>query len=387
MNIGAMRGMPRRGERWIKAAGTTALVASVVLGMVGCDSHSADAPQAAKRPASQVPGRLELQAASLKMLDIQPVPDAQQGITVWAPARIAFRDDRVAAVGAPVSARIVEVHAHVGDVVRAGDPLATLASPEALRIRHELAAARSALSVAQAEAKRHHLMIDKGVGSEVEALAADARLREATQEVDRAQRTAALLGGGDNDRIVLRAPRAGVVAARAATPGAAVEPTGEAVFMVGDPSAVWVVADVFESDLNGLKEGAATQVLLPSSSDPLTGKVQRVGATLNDETRRAHVYIVLDQPASGLRPGTLARVGLQVQGRQGVAIPLSAVLIKDEHRSVVYVQHDETTFEAREVTLGAPSRGMVPVLGGLKVGERIVVRGGLLLDGAAAQML
>jgi len=148
-----------------------------------------------------------------------------------------------------------------------------------------------------------------------------------------------------------------------------------------------VVADVFESDLAGLKEGAATQVVLPSSSEPLAGKVRRVGATLNDETRRAPVYIVLDQPVSGLRPGTLAQAGLQVQGRQGVTIPLSAVLIKDEHRSVVYVQQGESTFGAREVTLGAPSRGRVPVLAGLEPGERIVVRGGLLLDGAAAQML
>ena len=51
------------------------------------------------------------------------------------------------------------------------------------------------------------------------------------------------------------------------------------------------------------------------------------------------------------------------------------------------VQVDDGVFEARNVTLGQPLRGMVPVQSGLKAGDKIVVRGGLLLDGAASQML
>ena len=68
-------------------------------------------------------------------------------------------------------------------------------------------------------------------------------------------------------------------------------------------------------------------------------------------------------------------------------IPVTAVLIKDGDRSLVFVQVDEGVFEARTVVLGQPLRGMVPVQSGLKAGDRIVVRGGLLLDGAASQML
>lgn len=82
-----------------------------------------------------------------------------------------------------------------------------------------------------------------------------------------------------------------------------------------------------------------------------------------------------------------AKVGVQLSNLQEMLIPVSAVLIKDESLSVVYVQHENNQFEARKVTLGRPSRGMVPVISGLKVGEKIVVRGGLLLDGAASQLL
>lgn len=82
-----------------------------------------------------------------------------------------------------------------------------------------------------------------------------------------------------------------------------------------------------------------------------------------------------------------ARVGLQVSNEHEMLIPVTAVLIKDESRSIVFVQTGEQQFEARTVVLGRPSRGMVPVVSGLKSGEKIVVRGGLLLDGAASQLL
>ena len=112
-----------------------------------------------------------------------------------------------------------------------------------------------------------------------------------------------------------------------------------------------------------------------------------LGATLDKESRRAAVIVELDQQDPALRSGMQARVGVQVSNAHEMLIPITAVLIKDESRSIVFVQREGGVFEARNVTLGRPSRGMVPVISGLKSGEKIVVRGGLLLDGAAAQML
>ena len=186
------------------------------------------------------------------------------------------------------------------------------------------------------------------------------------------------------DRLVLRAPRAGVVAERKAVVGASVEPSGE-LFLIGDPAAMNVVADVFESDLPGLRGGAA-QVDVPQLPKPLTGTVRHVGATLDKESRRASVIVQLDAQNPVLRSGMQARVGLQVSNEHEMLIPVTAVLIKDESRSIVFVQTGEQQFEARTVVLGRPSRGMVPVVSG-SVGEKIVVRGGLLLDGAASQLL
>ncbi|MEH3085754.1 MAG: efflux RND transporter periplasmic adaptor subunit [Xylophilus ampelinus] len=349
---------------------------------------------AAELPAPPPPslprGQVRIQPASLQVLRIEPVTGQRDTAVVWAPARVVFQDDRVTSVGAPAAGRVVEVHARIGDAVRTGAPLATLSSPDAARVRTELSAAGVELELARVELRRQRTMFEKGVGIASELAAAEGKVRALSLEAGRARNAAAYLGGGAQDRLVLRSPRDGVVVSRAATVGASAEPGGDALFTVGDPGALWVLADVFESDMQGIGRGAKVQVRLSSLAHPVRGRVERVGAALSDATRRAPVYIAFDQPvAERLRPGALAQVGIEVASAPGLAIPLSAVLIKDERRSIVYVQKngDETLFEARDVRLGLPLQGAITVLDGLRAGERIVVKGGLLLDGEASQLL
>lgn len=360
-----------------------ALAIAIVL--AGCDvSRATEEKQTLAEPLPK--GFIHVKPESMKMLDIAAVADPQGVQMAWAPAHVAFVEDRVASVSVPVSARVQTVSAHVGDMVKAGDLLATLVSPDALRTRYDVAAAKTAHDVAVVEAQRQQTMVDKGVGVEVDLRAAQAKVRETSQELGRAQGTAALLGSGGGDRIELRAPRAGIVAERKAVVGTSAEP-GAALFTIGDPQAMNVVAEVFESDLPGILVGSSVQVEVPQLPKPLKGTVRYLGATLDKESRRAAVVVALSEQNPVLRPGMQAKVGVQLSNLQEMLIPVSAVLIKDESHSVVYVQHENSQFEARVVTLGRPSRGLVPVISGLKVGEKIVVRGGLLLDGAASQLL
>lgn len=353
--------------------------------LAGCDvSRATEEKQTLAEPLPK--GFIHVKPESVKMLDIAAVADPQGVQMAWAPAHVAFVEDRVASVSVPVSARVQTVSAHVGDMVKAGDLLATLVSPDALRTRYDVAAAKTAHDVAVVEAQRQQTMVDKGVGVEVDLRAAQAKVRETSQELGRAQGTAALLGSGGGDRIELRAPRAGIVAERKAVVGTSAEP-GAALFTIGDPQAMNVVAEVFESDLPGILVGSSVQVEVPQLPKPLKGTVRYLGATLDKESRRAAVVVALSEQNPVLRPGMQAKVGVQLSNLQEMLIPVSAVLIKDESQSVVYVQHENSQFEARVVTLGRPSRGLVPVISGLKVGEKIVVRGGLLLDGAASQLL
>jgi cobalt-zinc-cadmium efflux system membrane fusion protein len=178
--------------------------------------------------------------------------------------------------------------------------------------------------------------VERGVGTDMELRSAQARSKEAAQELERARGTAALLGQDGGDRIVLRAPHAGVVAQHQATMGALAE-AGAVLFAIGNPQSLGIVADVFEAELAGLKAGSAAQVELQTQAAAVPAKVLQVGAVVNAESRRAPVQLAFADKTvpAGLRAGMQARVGIAMERGDQMMVPLAAVLIKGENRTVV----------------------------------------------------
>ncbi len=82
-----------------------------------------------------------------------------------------------------------------------------------------------------------------------------------------------------------------------------------------------------------------------------------------------------------------ARVTIDSKDQRAIPVPVSAVLITDQDKHIVFVTTDGTNFVPREVQIGKPSGGRVPVFSGLEPGERIVTKGAILLDGAASRLL
>ena len=133
-------------------------------------------------------------------------------------------------------------------------------------------------------------------------------------------------------------------------------------------------------------------ILRRTGGKPLTPREIRMGPAVFDmerlELTRDGTLQRLTEEDTALAVTQVPELGeTRLSGQGEMLIPITAVLIKDESRSVVYVQRSDNEFEARTVQLGRPTRGMVPVISGLKPGEKIVVKGGLLLDGAANQLL
>lgn len=236
-------------------------------------------------------------------------------------------------------------------------------------------------------------MVARGVGLEMERFDAKVKRDQAAAELGRAEQAVKFLGAGDGDGedVIVRSPIAGMILQRNATVGASVETGGEALLQVGDPGALWIVAEVYEGDLPVVQVGADANVTLASATTPVPGRVVAVGAAIEQGMRRAPVYVTVDPAAAGhaeLRPNTYARVAISAPSAAAVTLPVGAVLIEDGSRTVVYVERDEGAFVRREVSVGASTDDdQVQVTAGLAPGERVVVRGALLLDGSAEQLL
>ncbi len=306
---------------------------------------------------------------------------------VRAPAKVAFRDGAVSQLSVAVPGRVTIVHVKTGDRVKVGDPLITLASPDAAAARASYAAARAEHEASRTEVDRQDRMASSGVGIETERAGARTKLRQVEAELARAQITAGLLGDGGGSVVVLRAPIEGTVIARRATVGSIVQPGGDPLIELGNPTALWVVAEVFERDLVQVQDNAEVDVEVSTEAHPIKGHVVSVGSAVTGNLRTAPVYIALDDGVGSVRAGMFARAVIKAPAGRSIVLPSEAVLVKDGKKYIVYVKRGTDSFTPREVSIGRSIDGTVQVLGGITEGDQVVVKGALLIDGAAEQLL
>lgn len=363
--------------------------------MGGCeDHHPSRIPDAApglespRHPAPTDPKSSAIRARpeSLPHLKIEVIEPQTFASVISAPARVDFRAKAVSSAGTVVAGRVSKVHVQIGDRVKSGAPLATIASVEAAQMRADFDRARAELAHAEDRYRRQLEMQRTGVGLEVERIEAQTMVSEARADFERSRDYLNLLGEGRAETVTVRASADSTVLRTHVAVGTAVA-AGAALFDLGQPSALWVVADVFEKDLLVVEIGAEVNVHVGSLQQPVRGRVVAESVAIQTGTRRAEVFIEPTTPEPSLRPGMYARAYIEAAGPRRIVLPTSAVLIKGGRQNVVYVETAPGLFEERPVLVGPAREGMAPVLEGLSGGERVVISGALLLDAEAALLL
>jgi membrane fusion protein, heavy metal efflux system len=354
----------------------------------GCSrSPSPDAAPAAKPSADAHASATRMTAAQKKSITVEAVVASGSVDVLALPGRVTFRPQAQSAVGASAAGRVVAVLVQAGQVVKAGAPLLTIESADAGAARAALDQATTRLGSAESLYRRQVEMVEKGVGLEFELQEAEARLKEARAEHERARSAADLIGAGKGIRFTVTAPANGVVMSIRTALGAGVTPGGEALLELGDPTHLQVVAQAPESDLRRIAVGQEAEVEIAALATRVMARVENFNPRVELESRRIQVYLALAKRPEGLRSGMMAQIALRVHAEAGISVPVSAVLIKGGKRRVVYVVRPDGSFEAREVQVGRSRDGRVTILQGLAAGENVVVRGSLLLDAQAEQLL
>lgn len=333
-------------------------------------------------------GALIINEASRKFLVIEPVAGSGAEAPRSVFGRTAFRPKALSAVTAPFAGRVGSVAVEPGQRVKEGAALFTIESADALGVRSSLEQARLREKVAEEVLARQSEMVRRGVGLEVERFEADMKLREARSERQRLERNTALIGAGESSAVHVRSPVNGVVVSVKVTAGSTVQPGGEPLMEIGNPGGLWVVADVPEGEAAGVSVGTKAEVTISALNTKVTGRVAGIAPRSDAETRRTPVYVELDNAPAELRAGLLVQLALADKGgNQEIWLPVTAVLVKEGGRRVVYLERADGQFVAREIEAGDQRSGRLRVLKGLAPGERVVMRGALLLDREAEQLL
>lgn len=332
-------------------------------------------------------GGLVIAEVSRQFVTIEVVGKKTDVLGGVLPGRIVFQPQAMMAIGSPVAARVLSIEVRPGEIIKTGKPVMMLQSADVAEARAMLHQAAARNAAAEDLLKRQNEMIRKGVGLEVERFSAETTAQEARAELERAKHMTALIGEGKGDRFVLRAPVDGVVLDIKAGIGSVVSPGGDALVEIGDPGELWAVADIPESEIRHVLVGQSAIIRVPAIDMKLNAIVDGIGQAVDSDQRRIPVYLSFKEKVGHLSSGMLAEVRLSTAGNNSLSLPATAILIKEDSQQIVYVQQLDGSFEPRPVRTGNSYDGRVIILEGLQAGEKVVVKGALLLDSTAEQLL
>lgn len=401
---------------------TGASCALAALALAGCGKPEAAAT--VDIPVPTVNGNTVVFVTNSPQLDSITVETAQPRTVAvkHVTGRLYWNDDTTVRIFTPVFGRVTKVLADIGDPVTTNTPLAELNSPD---YAQALANARTAvgnLMAADKSLQRTKELLAHGAYAQKDLESAEAAYIAALAERDRAKAVLLNYGGGDqiyseleralavdrseaaaqnyagtndvlNSRYVVRSPLAGVLVDKTINPGqeirpdfqlASFQPMVTPLFIVSDPTKLWLQVDVAEADLPSLEPGQPLHVYSAAYPGKIfDGTVDKISDTLDPDTRTLKVRGVVANPDNLLKAEMYVTVDV-VQAADklagaGVEIPASAVFMIDSDY-YLFVETAPGHFQRQQVKVGTEEDGKIPVFEGITAGQNIVSEGALLLQ-------
>ena len=282
-------------------------------------------------------------------------------------------ETKIAHVHVKISGFIDKVFVdYVGQLVKKGQPLFTLYSPELVATQEEyLIAKRGDKYLGNSQ----FTDVSQGAQSLLRSTRERLKLWDISDEqIKKLDET-----GEVTKTLTFYSPISGFVTDRKAFPETAITPDMD-LYLISDLSTIWVNADVYEYEVPFVKVGQTADMQLSSyAGKTYTGKITYIYPTVDPVSRTVKVRIEFSNSNFDLKPQMFANVQLKINYGDQVLVPQEAVMDSGD-KQYVFVVLDGTTFEPRTIQMGAKLEGKVVVLSGLRPGETIVTSGNFLID-------
>ncbi len=344
------------------------------------------------------PPQIELSTDQVQRIGVKTVKATVKSIqrTIRTVGRIEADERLLTTVNTKVEGWIEKLYVdYTGRMVKKGEPLVEIYSPELLATQQEFIQAKKWAAKRTVEAPQdshsHNdsaespemvsilkQMLEKDAAATLEAARQRLRLWDISEEqIKKIEET-----GRPVRTLTLYSPAGGIVTQKMAVQGMKVMP-GEKLFDVTDFSRLWIVADIYESELPIVKVGQPVSVSLSYyPGRTWSSRVDYIYPVLSPDTRTAKVRIILPNPEGQLKPQMFTDVEIRVGLGKRLTIPDSAV-IDTGTGQVVYVDRGNGVFEPREIRTGLHADGAVEVLRGLKAGDKVASSANFLIDSEA----
>ena len=334
------------------------------------------------------------QRARVASLMVEP---AVYSATIQTTGTVAFDADQSTSVLAPISGPVTSILVQPGAEVSKGQPLAYVSSPDFAAAVAGYRKATSTFANAKRVADLDEQLFKNDAIARRDLEQAQTDAANAQADVEAAAGQLRSLGvdpqaamsasaGGRQIQGVIRAPISGTLVEKLITPGQLLQAGTTSCFTIADLSRVWVMANVFSSDLARVTVGDQADITTPATAASFPGQVDYIAALVDPNTKATSVRIIVPNPSHFLRRDMYVNVALHSTRKdRGLLIPVSAVLRDDDNQPFVFVDLGNGRYTRRDVDVADRIGDSYSVRSGLTAGERVVARGGLFLEFAQSQ--
>jgi membrane fusion protein, heavy metal efflux system len=375
-------------RKWPKALGYLPLALLVVL--AGCDTKQADAPA----PEAKVVGDaviMPTNSPQLAALTIEPV-GAEQPAFVPLSGRLVWDEDATVRVFTPFAGIVRKLFVDINQPVTNGLPLAEIQSPDFAQAQADARKAASDFRRSDQNLTRVRDLFEHGAAPLKDVESAEADYAGAQAEKDRSETRLAIYGAtatSTNNGFLLPSPLAGTLVERNVTPGQEVRPDQmlanvpqfvAPLFVISDPSRLWVWLDVTEMHLPLVHQGM--ELTIRSKAFPgqtFHGRLDLIGDSLDPTTRSVRARGTVENAAKLLKAELYVTVEIPDSVPLSLQVPSKAVFLRD-NQYYVFLETGAGQYQRHTVKLGSEREGKVAILEGLRSGQRLVTEGCLLLQ-------
>jgi cobalt-zinc-cadmium efflux system membrane fusion protein len=317
------------------------------------------------------------------IIDIVAAKDIQRRLSL--PAVVEADPARTVKVLPPVAGRVVDLKAQLGERIVQGQELAVIDSSDLAQAYADDEKARASLKLTKQALDRLMILEKSSAIAVKEREQAQSDNAQAQAEFARAQSRLRAIGvsaepSQEGRLLSLTAPAAGSIIDLQVSRGAYLNDPTAAIMTIANLATVWVTANVPEKDTALVTTGQSVEVVFTAyPNEVFKGQVLFVSDVLDPDTRRTKVRIAFANPDMRLKPNMFANAEFVAPARTMPVVPTTALILRNE-TDQVFVEVEPWTFEARQVEVAFQQGDEAVIAHGVAAGERVVVKGGVLLN-------
>jgi cobalt-zinc-cadmium efflux system membrane fusion protein len=313
-------------------------------------------------------------------LAVQTVAVQQKGRVLPAPAIVEADPAHTVNILPPASGRIIALNVHLGDYVKKGEPLLVIASGDYAQALADVKNAADALQLNKRLLNRAQGVQAVGGNAAKDVEQAQSAYMLTLAEDQRARAKLFAFGGGKTAQLTLTAPISGYVTSLLAAAGAYLNDPAATIMTINNLDQVWFTASVPDNTISVIASGQLVDIAVTAyPGEIFRGKVAFVAAVLDPDTHSEKVRIGYENHNGKFKPNMFATVSFTIPVQRQVVVPNSALIMNNDS-TTVFVEVAPWVFVRRVVETGYELDDVQLILKGLNPGDRVIVKGGVLIN-------